>query len=179
MSIEQFWNLIEASRKAVSLDQLDGNMRRQADALGALLSTRTPAEIVEFDVHFQDQMNAAFQWDLWGVAYIVAGGCSDDGFVDFRSWLISMGREVFEAALVHAESLLLVIDAPGVEDVFFEEFQYVPARVYESVTGGRVLPPGKARPTRPAGTKWREEDLEHRFPAFWVWRETGRKPAAS
>lgn len=171
MNAEQFWSLIESSRQAVSPTEADGNARRQADALRALLSKRTPAEIVEFNVHFQDRMNAAFQWDLWAVAYIVADGCSDDGFMDFRGWLISMGREVFEAAIVNANSLLQVIDAPGVEDVFFEEFQYIAAQVHASVTGGKDLPPVRARPTAPSGNRWREDELAHRFPALWAWRE--------
>lgn len=178
MNTEQFWSLIESSRKAIVPESADGNAHRQVDALRALLSKLSPSEIVGFDAHFQERMNAAYQWDLWGVAYIIAGGCSDDGFIDFRSWLISMGREVFDAAIVNAESILQVIDAPGVEDVFFEEIQYVPAQVYASVTGGRELPPVRARPATPAGVRWSEEELANRFPVFWAWRETSRKPTA-
>ncbi|ATB33831.1 DUF4240 domain-containing protein [Melittangium boletus] len=171
MNIDQFWILIEASRRVVDPERADGNARRQAEELWKQLSRLPPEEIVEFSAHFQDRMDAAFQWDLWGVAYIVAGGCSDDGFADFRSWLISMGRRVFEDAVANAESLIRVVDAPGVEDVFFEEFRYVPARAYEAMTGCELPPALTAGPAAPTGEKWREEELAHRFPSVWARNE--------
>lgn len=30
----------------------------------------------------------AYRRDLWAAAYHANGGCSDDGFIDFRIWLI-------------------------------------------------------------------------------------------
>jgi hypothetical protein len=171
MHIEQFWAIIESSRRAVDLERVDGNTRRQAEELRKLLSRLSPEEIVDFSAHFQDRMAAAFQWDLWGVAYIVAGGCSEDGFADFRSWLISMGRRVFENAVSNAESLIHVVDAPGVEDVFFEEFRYVPVRAYEALTGCDFPPYAGEGPTAPAGEKWIEQELAHRFPVFWARKE--------
>jgi hypothetical protein len=56
-----------------------------------------------------------------------------------------MGRRVFEDAVSSAESLIRVVDAPGVEDVFFEEFRYVPARAYEALTGCGFPPHAGAR----------------------------------
>ncbi len=115
-------------------------------------------------------MNQPIRWDLWGAAYLIAGGCSDDGFADFRSWLISMGRRVFEDAVSHAESLIDVVDAPGIEDVFFEEFQYVPAQAYEELTGQEIPAAPRQPPVEPAGEKWSEDDgnLERRLPRFWA-----------
>ncbi len=37
------------------------------------------------------------------MAYIINGGCSDDGFDYFLGWLIAKGRKYFEAALVNPE----------------------------------------------------------------------------
>ncbi|WNG29536.1 DUF4240 domain-containing protein [Cystobacter fuscus] len=168
MNTEEFWAIIEFSRRVVDPERADGNARRQAEELWKQLSRLSPEEIVEFDAQFQDKMDAAFHWDLWGAAYLVAGGCSDDGFTDFRSWLISMGRRVFEDAVSNAESLLRVVDAPGVEDVFFEEFRYVPARAYEALTGRDFPVHKRAGPPAPAGEEWGEQELAHRFPAFWA-----------
>jgi hypothetical protein len=112
----------------------------------------------------------AFQWDLWGAAYLIGGGCSDDGFADFRNWLISMGRRVFEEAVSSADSLAQVVDAPGVEDVFFEEFSHVAAEAYEELTG-RELPGETGRgPDVPAGEEWSEEgeELRKRLPRLWA-----------
>ena len=57
----------------------------------------------------------AYFWGLWGVAYLVNGGCSDDGFEYFRNWLVLQDRDVFEAAVRHPDSLADVVD-PDEED---------------------------------------------------------------
>jgi hypothetical protein len=144
-------------------------MERQQEELRKLLLRLPVEEITCFRSHLLEQMDAAFHWDLWGAAYIIAGGCSDDGFTDFRAWLISMGRSVFERALSDAESLIDVADAPEVEDVFFEEFLYVPARVYEEVTGREIPAYAGHLRSEPSGNRWSEEggDLQRRFPRLW------------
>jgi hypothetical protein len=168
MDTQRFWKLIKSSRGGFKPDRVNGNMELQRDEFQRLLSMLPPAEIIDFQKHFNARMNEAYHWDLWGAAYIIGGGCSDDSFADFRSWLISMGRQVFEEALSNPESLLKVVDSPGIEDAFFEEFQYVPSRTYEALTGSELPPiPGPSR-KNPAGKSWREEDLEHRLPKLWA-----------
>jgi hypothetical protein len=58
-----------------------------------------------FNAHFDDCEDRAYSYELWAAAYIIGHGCSDDSFSDFRSTLISMGRETFERALEDPESL--------------------------------------------------------------------------
>jgi DNA-directed RNA polymerase specialized sigma24 family protein len=175
MNVDQFWKIIDSSRSGFDPDRIDGNMEQQREELRRLLLKLPPEEIIDFHNHFVEQMNKAFHWDLWGAAYIIAGGCSDDGFSDFRSWLISMGRRVFEDAVSNAESLVDVVDAPGVEDVFFEALQYVPAKAYEELTGREL--PAYAGPSlaAPAGDRWSEEkgNLEQRFPKLWARYQQG------
>lgn len=170
MNAEQFWKIIESSRRGFDPERADGNMERQAEELRGLMTKLPPEQIVAFHNHFVEQLNAAYRWDLWGAAYIIAGGCSDDGFTDFRSWLISMGRAAFEAALADPESLIDVADAPGVEDVFFEAFSYVPAQVYEELTGHGLPEYRGQAPSTPAGERWSEgeSDLQKRFPRLWA-----------
>ena len=50
-------------------------------------------------------MDKAYRADLWDVAYAINGGCSDDGFVYFRWWLVMQGEDILEAALENPESL--------------------------------------------------------------------------
>ncbi|WNG55275.1 DUF4240 domain-containing protein [Archangium gephyra] len=170
MNAEQFWKLIESSRSGFDPDRIDGNMERQREELRRLLLQLPPEELLDFRNHFLERMATAYHWDLWGAAYLIAGGCSDDGFADFRSWLISMGRRVFEAAMSDAESLVEAADAPGVEDVFFEEFQYVPAEVYEELTGQELPEYAGPSPEEPAGARWNEDEgnLQRRFPRLWA-----------
>lgn len=107
---------------------------------------------------------------MWGAAYIIEGGCSDDGFTDFRSWLISRGRDVYEAALRDPESLVEVAAADGVEATSFEEFQYVARRVYEEKTGHDMPDTGVKHAEEPTGKEWSEggDDLSRRLPKLWT-----------
>ncbi|WP_224249090.1 DUF4240 domain-containing protein [Hyalangium gracile] len=88
---------------------------------------------------------------------------------------MSQGRSVFEAALEDAESLADVVDAPGVEDVFFEAFLYAPARAYKESTGREIPPYTDPRRPAPTGEKWEEDGdaLMRRFPRLW--RKYGRR----
>lgn len=170
MDSARFWAIIGESRKGFDPRLRDGNMDEQLERLQALLTELTPAEVAQFQREFDERMNEAYRWDLWGAAYLIEGGCSDDGFADFRSWLISMGREVYEAALRDPESLLEVADADGLEATSFEEFQYVPQQVYEEKTGQEMPDTGVSHAREPAGDKWSEEgdDLSRRLPKLWA-----------
>ncbi|MBN1207996.1 MAG: DUF4240 domain-containing protein [Myxococcaceae bacterium] len=170
MNADLFWRIIESSRSGFDPNRADGNMEQQLEELRSLLRELSPEEIVGFRNQLLDYVDAAFTWDLWGAAYVIGGGCSDDGFMDFRGWLISMGRDVFEKALSDAESLADVASAPGIEGVFFEEFLNVPAQVFEEATGREVPEYTGHSRVHPAGEKWNEarEDLERRFPRLWA-----------
>lgn len=171
----QFWNIIEASRRRLDPHEAFGNMERQLGALRRLLLELPPEQIIDFRGRFREHLEIAFRWDLWGAASLIAGGCSNDGFVYFRQWLISMGQRVFQDALADPESLAEAAEAPGVEDVFFEEFAYVAAEAYEEVTG-RELPPyrGDTR-TVPMGDPWSPagDEFPRRFPRLWARYRSG------
>lgn len=36
-------------------------------------------------------MRKLYHWNVWALAYAARGGCSDDAFMEFRSWLILQG----------------------------------------------------------------------------------------
>src|ERR1044071_8296184 len=89
MTREQFWK---------SVDQVKGAEEPGA-AMNKLLRKVTPQELVSYQEHFDTLAREAYRGDLWGAAYIIGGGCSDDGFIDFRYGLIARGKDVFESAL--------------------------------------------------------------------------------
>ena len=165
MNINGFWALVDQSLQNFDPKLRDGNMDRQAARLAAILKELPPKEIASFYQHFCALKAKTYRWDLWAAADIIANGCSDDAFMDFRSWLVSRGRNVFEEVVADPESLVRHARAPGVEDVFFEEFQYVPAEVYEDLTGRELPDCTTAEPEEPEGVRWKDErDLEARFP---------------
>ena len=99
MNEDQFWQIIQtAKQSAIDDDQ-------QLELIAAALHGFEPDDILEFQRVFNRLHKASYRADLWGAAYIINGGASDDGFDYFRGWLIAQGREVFTAALEQPDSL--------------------------------------------------------------------------
>ena len=89
-----FWQIIDAARGAGSCELLARERAvGPAPAVGSI-------ETIAFNVLFDEALDALYTWDLWAVAYIVHGGCSDDAFEYFRSWVISQGQQAFDLAVL-------------------------------------------------------------------------------
>ncbi|MCT9934952.1 DUF4240 domain-containing protein [Planotetraspora sp. A-T 1434] len=135
MEINEFWDLIEQSRAATK-DSED-----RASWLAARLVEGPVADVVDFDVHRQRLSNRAFRWPLWGAAYLIGGGCSDDGFDYFRAWVIGLGPDVFERVIADPDSLADLVEvrelaAESADDYpEWEDLLNVPHRAYELLTG--------------------------------------------
>ena len=161
MEITQFWQLIEASRTDLSGDDL---CNAQAQNLKKLLLKFSAEELIQFDDIFDQLIAAAYRWDLWGAATIINGGASDDGFTYFRWWLIAQGRNYYEAALENPDNA--GDNADTEEDAECEAIRYCAAEAYQENTGAEM--PHEAKgcypPAQPAGTKWKEEELEELYP---------------
>jgi len=123
-----------------------------------------PEELLSFARHFGELYFKAYKWEIWGAAYIIHGGCSNDSFMDFRSTLISLGRQPFEAALIDADSLADFDINP--EWACFEGYQYVPGKVWRERFNHD--PPEREEqtkhPAKPTGEGFEEEEMTPRFP---------------
>ena len=42
-------------------------------------------DLVNFEVHHRQRFADSYDWGLWGAAYVIDGGCSDDNFDYFRA----------------------------------------------------------------------------------------------
>ncbi len=161
MDAAKFWQLIDTSR-----DDADCNPELHMRILQEMLAEVPEQEIVEFDRLFSELHGRAYTWDLWGAAYLIGGGCSDDGFFDFRGWLISKGRKFYEAALANPEALaVLMTDADDNGQI--EGFQYIAADAWAERTGrDRSEFPHAAvpHPPEPSGEPWTDDELPERFP---------------
>lgn len=158
MTEELFWTVIEKSRKGVS------DTEEQLDRLAMLLDQLDEDDLVAWERILQSKIAEAYRWDLWAVAFIAMDGCSDDGFVDFRAWLVAQGRAFFEATLAKPEHAARRIE-PG-DEAALEELTALAARAYESKTSrtdfdDRV---DADHPAEPAGDEWKEEDLPRLYP---------------
>lgn len=157
MDAAAFWQLIEESR-----ENAGGDLGEQAAHLTDLLSELPPDEILAFDRMFRQLLNDAYRWDLWGAAYIINGGCSDDSFEYFRCWLISQGQRFYDESLADPESLAGRAEEGGHEEA--ESLLYAAADAYEVETGKKLTDLHIVPPSEPAGEPWEEDDLPKRFP---------------
>jgi hypothetical protein len=127
MDSSAFWRIVEQSRRGAE------DVDEQVQKLYALVRELGPEEILEFDRCFQESVKDSYRADLWAVAYIINGGCSDDGFDYFLGWLIAQGRRYYEAALEDPERAGDRAE-PG-DIVECERIWSVAARAYEDRTG--------------------------------------------
>jgi len=160
MKVDDFWTLIEATDAASG-----GEVELFSDTLRRVLSPLTAEETVSFDTLFDQHLSRAYQWNLWGAAYLINGGCSDDGFVYFRAWLIMQGKAIYEKALADPDSLADVCDEPGV-DAECEDVLYVAGELFEEKTGSEMEAGsgGHMETDEPEGARWEEGDLPRLLP---------------
>lgn len=161
MDNKTFWKLIDSSRK-----EAEGDPEEQMGILAEKLEELSEAEIVDFDRIFTEHWVRAYHWPLWGAAYVIGQGCSDDGFADFRGWLISRGEKVYEEALADPESLARVMKDHD-DNGQIEGFQYLATQAWEAKTGrdGSEFPDsGVQHPEKPTGKEWKEDEVDRLFP---------------
>jgi hypothetical protein len=160
MTVDDFWAIVDRVHLASG-----GNMDTKCKLLVEELRKLPADEVQSFDQHFSNCLYLAYTWDLWGTAYIICGGCSDDSFMDFRSTLISMGRTIFERAVADAESLAVQNIDP--DSANYEGYQYPAVHVYELKTG-REMPRYKQHPRRVKGVAFKAWAMSKRFPKLTV-----------
>lgn len=120
-----------------------------------------PSDIESFQVILNSKLNTAYSHRLWGAAYLINGGCSDDGFEYFRCWLVSRGQEVFEAALAEPDSLAEIVN-PEDDDSEHEceSLLYAAREAYEKVANAKMPLGGRGQSRLPSGEAWDFDDQE-------------------
>lgn len=125
MTEEQFWTIIENSNRGRNLKEC--------------LTPLSEEELFGFRYWWIHFCHISYKQELWAVAYVVLGGCSDDGFDYFRFWLIVQGRKVFYNALENADTLCDVFseleDPEGDDYPEQEDLDYAVQEVLEERTG--------------------------------------------
>lgn len=172
MTLKEFWEHVQKTRRK--------DPDAHAERLISRLSKLSVAKIVAFDHRWNELHRAAYNWNLWGAAYIIQGGCSDDGFEYFRDWLLLQGRKVYEAALKDPDSLADVVSPdegeveimcrPGM-DAWFRatgtESEDEGYAAFEAAYEARY--PNRPRPR--LGGRWdhdSDRQMKRRLPRLWA-----------
>jgi hypothetical protein len=136
-----FWQLIEEARAVAGVEG-----PAVAAAASALLAQRGVGEIVGAQQALWALMAQSYRSPLWAAAYMINGGCSDDGFDYFRGWLILQGQEVFERVVADPDALaeLAPVRAAAAHgaDLEGEEALSIAWEAHRRATGGERLPAG-------------------------------------
>ena len=157
-----FWQLVAETRESAGNDT-----GRQSELLEERLSQLSPQQIVDFARIRHRLDEHAYTWDLWGAAYVIEDGCSDDCFRDFRAYLISLGPGPYKAALRDPDSLAPVVQ--DAEEGDWENADNVAPDAYESAADEDIPVDDSDLSGDPRGEPWDDEDQEslvQRYPAL-------------
>ena len=91
-----------------------------------------PEQAKKFDDIASAYTGLANQYGLWAAASVMEHGCTDDGFIDFRTWLGAQGKDVYMAALKDPDSLA---DVPDYPNSLFDSLPRMGDSAYEELTG--------------------------------------------
>jgi len=126
MSKDGFWNLIAEVNDACGQDQ-----DKYMDMLKARLKEQGPDHAQGFHDIVHAYEDLANKYGLWSASGLM-GHATDDGFIDFRSWLISQGKEAYFAALKEPDTLA---DLDPGDGYWFESFAYAGYYALKELTG--------------------------------------------
>ena len=101
MNKEEFWQTIESVNHSVP----DGNHEMVLKKMHEELLRYSPQDILDWDLILREYSNAAYRNDLWAACTALGAHASDDGFIDFRTWLISQGKNIYMDAMRDPDTL--------------------------------------------------------------------------
>lgn len=167
MNTDHLWQLIDQARA-----EADGAEPEEiAETAAELLAERSAEEIRAAQQALSQLMAASYTRDLWGAAYLINGGASDDGFEYFRGWLLAQGRTTFEAALANPDSLAahptVVAAAEDQEELECEDMLGIAWNAYQSSTGQQLPQDIEAATYPDLGPDWDfddEDEVRQRLP---------------
>jgi Protein of unknown function (DUF4240) len=162
MNQAAFWGLIGNARA-----DADNDTERQSELLEERLSKLPPRQIVRFQQIRRQMDERAYTWDIWGAAYVIDDGCSDDCFRDFRAYLISLGPRAFAAALKNPDSLAPIVQ--DAEQGDWENADDVAPDAYQTASGDDFPADSSDLSGSPRGEPWDDESQEtlvQRYPAL-------------
>jgi hypothetical protein len=162
MNTEMFWSIIEASQGLS-----DHTIDSQAKILFEMLLKLKSEDIHEFYRIFMDMLWRSFRADLWDAAQIIACGCSENVFEDFRAWLIGQGRIIFESVINDPETIANLISVDDREEVLNGRLVSAIIDAYEKKAGQELSLLGYDKPLVLIGSFINEEEYPLKYPQLY------------
>jgi uncharacterized protein DUF4240 len=151
-STNPFWSLISDTRRAAGKDT-----GTQTELLRDRLSRLSPARILEFEGWWRSLDRRLYTWDVWGAAYVIEDGCSDDCFRDFRAYVILLGQDAFKRAAKSPDSLAGVVSDAETGD--WEGADDVAPDAYSTATGNDFPADTSDLSGNPRGAPWDDSQV--------------------
>ena len=119
-----FWSIIERVNLHAS------NKQEYLLALHEELITLSPQELVSYQLELRKHYTNLYTTKLWYTAVVIMDSCSDDGFIDFRCWVISKGKEIYEEVSANPDALHKYLVNKIDYSYSFEDFMYAASGAY-------------------------------------------------
>lgn len=127
MDKNTFWRVIDEVNSKVPATDQDGIIQATTEKLCFEYSQQEIAVWSNYQQYYRDLADTS---GLFAASCCLNDCMSDDGFNDFRMWLISQGKEVYLAALKEPDSLAR-LDIPA-DTTRFEPYGYVAYDAYDA-----------------------------------------------
>ena len=123
-----YWKFVQES-----LEETNDQDEQEAFLISRLQLLQ-PADIIGFRLRTDKLLYDTYNSEMWCAAYIMNGGCLDDGFEYFRNWVISRGKAVYYEAKNNPDTLIEQV-SDELDSYEFESFWYVALEAFEKKTG--------------------------------------------
>ena len=160
MLVPEFWKLVDlfASNAA-------GNARRAATSIDKHLRKLPSSEIADFIGHYVGAINEINTPALVEAAFVIGCGRSNDGYVDFRTWVLLQPKKYRDKMIAKPDFLGTYQRRTDPLKNWYCE--YDPSSTYQEKTGERFAGVEiEVYPNEPSDSA-NETILKARYPKLW------------
>lgn len=133
----EFWSIVDGTAST--------DLEVQAVAIDQRLEGLRPSELLAYEQRFVEVANRSNTSKHLGAAEVIMGYTSQDAFVDFRTWVLYQGSEVYTAFVKDPDSLAAHGPSNDEQVSGAQLLELVPAQRFTSLTG--TEPPETNGPT--------------------------------
>lgn len=165
-----FWTVVDSTARGVGV-----NRSKQVGQICKILKSASLDDIAKFNIRQKTEMKSACTFGLMVAAFAVHSHLSDDLFLNFRSWLILHGQDVFQKAITNPDIVVKLVKKKDVDQINESGFFDLPLRLWLDRGGGAlayskkvgIFKEKKIKTDWPATVAEFQERYPVLFKAFW------------